>query len=99
MLVELLEPSEAAAEEMLLATCPAFERHHGVRVTAGAVRAAVRASRALRGRHLPDRALDVLDDAACLASAEGQEVTREHALRAARQVALGAGLGSRSSIL
>ncbi|CAK9043258.1 unnamed protein product [Durusdinium trenchii] len=96
VIVELSEPTEAAAEEMLLAMCPAFEQHHGVKVTPEAVRASVRGSRALRGRFLPDRALDVLDDAATLASAEAEAsgtsplCTAEHAIQAARQVALGA---------
>ncbi|CAJ1333345.1 unnamed protein product [Effrenium voratum] len=91
VIVELQEPSEAAAEKMLLSALPAFERHHGVKVTKEAVRASVQGSRALRGRFLPDRALDVLDDAATLASeADGGVCTEEHALQAARKVALGA---------
>jgi len=101
VIVELSEPTEAAAEEMLLAMSPAFEQHHGVKVTPEAVRASVRGSRALRGRFLPDRALDVLDDAATLASAEAAAddsyrtgalplCTADHAIAAAKQVALGA---------
>lgn len=96
VIVELFEPSEEAAEEMLQAMRPVFEQHHGVSVTREAVRAAVVGSRALRGRFLPDRALDVLDDAATLASAEAETpgaipvCTAEHAHKAACQVALGA---------
>eukprot|EP00931_Biecheleriopsis_adriatica_P059260 TRINITY_DN35429_c0_g1_i1.p1 TRINITY_DN35429_c0_g1~~TRINITY_DN35429_c0_g1_i1.p1 ORF type:complete len:507 (+),score=135.62 TRINITY_DN35429_c0_g1_i1:29-1522(+) len=96
VVVELQEPSEASAEEMLLAARPAFEQHHGVVVTPEAVRAAVRSSGVLRGRFLPDRALDVLDDAATLASEEAEKLdeqpvcTAEHARKAAQHAASGA---------
>eukprot|EP00930_Biecheleria_cincta_P094630 TRINITY_DN8596_c0_g1_i1.p1 TRINITY_DN8596_c0_g1~~TRINITY_DN8596_c0_g1_i1.p1 ORF type:complete len:475 (+),score=113.14 TRINITY_DN8596_c0_g1_i1:167-1591(+) len=95
VIVELHEPSEAAAEEMLSALRPAFEQHHGVIVQPEAVRAAVRGSRVLRGRYLPDRALDLLDDAATLASMEAADerpiCTAEHARRAAHQAIAGTG--------
>eukprot|EP00435_Cladocopium_sp_Y103_P057066 s239_g19.t1 len=59
-----------AADAEATAVQPQVEQHHGVKLTPEAVRASVRGSRALRGRFLPDRALDVLDDAATLASAQ-----------------------------
>jgi len=98
VIVELEEPSEAAAEEMLAAMRSSFEQHHRVVLTPEALRAAVRGSRALKGRYLPDRALDILDDAATLASVEGCSdstdgvpvCTADHAIRAASLAAQGA---------
>mmetsp|Transcript_34715 Transcript_34715/g.79573 ORF Transcript_34715/g.79573 Transcript_34715/m.79573 type:complete len:539 (-) Transcript_34715:57-1673(-) len=72
VMLDILEPNEAMAAAMLEASRAAFERHHGVKVLPETVEAAVRGSRVLRGRYLPDRALDVLDDAATLAAIEGQ---------------------------
>mmetsp|Transcript_43147 Transcript_43147/g.101371 ORF Transcript_43147/g.101371 Transcript_43147/m.101371 type:complete len:546 (-) Transcript_43147:60-1697(-) len=73
VVLDILEPSEAAAVEMLQASRPSFEKHHGVKVLPATVEAAVRGSRVLKGRFLPDRALDVLDDAATLAAVEAAQ--------------------------
>lgn len=95
VVVELDEPSEEIAEQMLEGLLPAFERHHGITVQRETLRAAVYNSRLLQGRFLPDRALDILDDAATLASVErtGMEAagkpvcTPEHTRRAAQETA------------
>ncbi|CAK0860742.1 unnamed protein product [Prorocentrum cordatum] len=60
VVVELDEPSEEIAEQMLEGLLPAFERHHDITVQRETLRAAVYNSRMLRGRFLPDRALDIL---------------------------------------
>merc|ERR1712157_323147 len=101
--VDLQEPTEAAAKAMLDAVRPVFESHHGVQVAPGTLEAAVVASRALRGRFLPDRALDILDDAATLASMEAETDTTpvcqvRHAHQAAKE-AISAADSSKFSFL
>merc|ERR1712107_758117 len=78
--IELSEPSNAVAVDMLLGLCPLYERHHKVKITPSIATAAVRLShQMIRGRTLPDKAIDVLDEACCLAVATGhEEVLEEH---------------------
>lgn len=53
---------------MLKALRPRYEKHHGVRITDEALRRAARnASRYITDRHLPDPAIDLMDEAASLA--------------------------------
>jgi len=64
-LVELSEPDEDEAIRILAALQPQYERFHGVTFGEGALAAAVSASgRFLAHRFLPDRALDLIDEAA-----------------------------------
>ena len=59
------EPSEEDAVRMLKALRPRYEAHHGVDIDDGAVEAAVRLSkRYLTDRRLPDKAIDLIDEAA-----------------------------------
>jgi ATP-dependent Clp protease ATP-binding subunit ClpB len=70
--VELQEPSPDVAEEMLRGLCPLYAAHHGVTVEPSVLGVAVRlSSHHIKGRYLPDKAIDVLDEACCLASTEG----------------------------
>jgi ATP-dependent Clp protease ATP-binding subunit ClpC len=63
--VRVDEPTEEASVEILRGIAPAFETYHGVRVTEEAIQAAVRLSvRYLPERHLPDKAIDLMDEAA-----------------------------------
>jgi type VI secretion system protein VasG len=58
------EPDEATACEMLRALAPKLEAHHGVQILDEAVVDAVRLShRYMLDRHLPDKAVSVLDTA------------------------------------
>jgi ATP-dependent Clp protease ATP-binding subunit ClpC len=58
------EPSAEEAIGMLVAVRPEYERHHGVQITDEAVIAAVTLSdRYINDRFLPDKAIDVLDEA------------------------------------
>jgi ATP-dependent Clp protease ATP-binding subunit ClpC len=58
------EPSTEEAIPMLVAVRPEYERHHGVTITDEAVNAAVVLSdRYINDRFLPDKAIDVLDEA------------------------------------
>jgi ATP-dependent Clp protease ATP-binding subunit ClpA len=62
--VEVMAPSEAEALEILKGLKDTFESHHGVKYSLEALEAAVRLSeRHLRDQHLPDKAIDVLDEA------------------------------------
>mmetsp|Transcript_9474 Transcript_9474/g.17986 ORF Transcript_9474/g.17986 Transcript_9474/m.17986 type:complete len:151 (+) Transcript_9474:1-453(+) len=70
--IEVPEPSPAAAVEMLRGLGPRYEAHHGVTIDPGAVEGAVHLSHyRIRGRSLPDKAIDALDEACCLAVAQG----------------------------
>lgn len=59
------EPTPAAAEAILAGLMPRYERYHGVSIPPEAIHAAVELSvRYLPGRYLPDKAIDLLDEAA-----------------------------------
>jgi len=62
--IEVLEPSEAETLAILKGLKGAYEQHHGVTYTDEALEAAVTLSaRHLRDLHLPDKAIDVIDEA------------------------------------
>ena len=68
------EPSPADAETILRGLMPRYERYHGVAIPAEAIHAAVELSvRYLPGRYLPDKAIDLLDEAAAAARILGGE--------------------------
>jgi ATP-dependent Clp protease ATP-binding subunit ClpC len=63
--VTVEEPSEEAAIEVLRGLCSRYEQHHGVTIKDSALTAAVRLSaRYLNDRFLPDKAIDLIDEAA-----------------------------------
>ncbi len=63
--VVIEEPGEEEAIRILRGLCPAYEAHHRVKILDGALVAAVRlASRYVNDRFLPDKAIDVMDEAA-----------------------------------
>ncbi len=63
--VEVEEPTPDEAGQILAGLMPRYERYHGVRIPETTIRAAVRLSvRYLPGRCLPDKAIDLLDEAA-----------------------------------
>ncbi len=63
--VRVREPSAAACREMLMGIKDKYEKHHGVVFEASAVEAAVSlSSRYIADRFLPDKAIDLLDEAA-----------------------------------
>ncbi|GGL72585.1 ATP-dependent Clp protease ATP-binding protein [Deinococcus aerolatus] len=70
--VEVAEPSETDALEILRGLAPRYADHHGVTYTPDALDAAVRLSvRHLRDRFLPDKAIDVIDEAGAARSSAG----------------------------
>ena len=59
------EPSEAEAIEILTGLRDKYEAHHKVKITDGAILAAVKmSSRYIGDRYLPDKAIDLIDEAA-----------------------------------
>ena len=72
------EPTPADAESILRGLMPRYERYHNVAIPAESIHAAVALSvRYLPGRFLPDKAIDLLDEAAAAAriargAAQGQ---------------------------
>ncbi|MFA5055407.1 MAG: AAA family ATPase [Dehalococcoidia bacterium] len=59
------QPSEEVAIEMLRALRPRYESHHRIQITDSAIEAAARLSnRYIADRHLPDKAVDLIDEAA-----------------------------------
>jgi ATP-dependent Clp protease ATP-binding subunit ClpA len=62
--IDVLEPSEDETLEILKGLRPHYEAHHGVSYSDAALEAAVTLSaRHLKDLHLPDKAIDVLDEA------------------------------------
>jgi ATP-dependent Clp protease ATP-binding subunit ClpA len=62
--IEVLEPSEKETIEILQGLKSHYEQHHGVKYSDEAITAAVTlSSRHLKDLHLPDKAIDVLDEA------------------------------------
>ncbi|MCR4300565.1 MAG: AAA family ATPase, partial [Sulfuricaulis sp.] len=62
--IDVTEPSVEETVEILRGLKNRFENHHGVRYTQPALRSAVElAHRYINDRHLPDKAIDVIDEA------------------------------------
>ncbi len=62
--IDVNEPSIEDAIKILKGLKPYFEEHHGVKYTADAIKAAVELSaRYVHDRKLPDKAIDVIDEA------------------------------------
>jgi ATP-dependent Clp protease ATP-binding subunit ClpA len=62
--VDIVEPTPDEALRILQGLAPRYEEHHGVRYTGPALKAAVDlSSRHLNDRFLPDKAIDVMDEA------------------------------------
>ncbi len=78
--VSVEEPSEQDTVEILKGLRPKYEEHHRVSISDGAIEAAVRmSSRYISDRFLPDKAIDLIDEAASrlrLRSAEPTDAVR-----------------------
>ena len=62
--VDVLEPSVEQTIEILKGLKSRFETHHGIKYSAAALTSAVElSSRFINDRHLPDKAIDVIDEA------------------------------------
>ncbi len=63
-LIRVYEPSLSVATEMLTKIKQKYEKHHGVMISDEAISAAVKLSdRYITERYLPDKAIDVIDEA------------------------------------
>jgi len=63
--VFVTEPSVETTIEMLKGLRPRYEAHHKIKISAAALEAAARLSqRYIADRHLPDKAIDLIDEAA-----------------------------------
>ncbi len=66
--VRVEQPDESAALTILLGLRPKFEQHHHAEITDAALDAAVKlSSRYMTDRNLPDKAIDLIDEAAARA--------------------------------
>ncbi|WP_338327702.1 AAA family ATPase, partial [Rosenbergiella nectarea] len=62
--IDIVEPSLDETVKIITGLKPKYEKHHDVRYTAKAIRAAVElAVKYINDRHLPDKAIDVIDEA------------------------------------
>jgi ATP-dependent Clp protease ATP-binding subunit ClpA len=62
--IDVIEPTVQQTIEILKGLKSRFEEHHGVRYSASAIQAAAELSaRFINDRHLPDKAIDVIDEA------------------------------------
>jgi ATP-dependent Clp protease ATP-binding subunit ClpA len=65
--VEIAEPTAQETQEILRGLKKYYEEHHGVTYTRAALRAAADLSaRYINDRHLPDKAIDVIDEAGAI---------------------------------
>jgi len=71
--IDLQEPSAAEALEILKGLSSRYEQHHNVKFTAEALESAVQlAVKHLPQRHLPDKAIDVIDEAGAQQRLDGK---------------------------
>jgi len=72
--VEVAEPSIPETVQILMGLRSRYEEHHGITFTKTAIEhAASLASRHLRDHRLPDKAIDLLDEAGATAALEGRK--------------------------
>ncbi|NCC24513.1 MAG: ATP-dependent Clp protease ATP-binding subunit ClpA [Deltaproteobacteria bacterium] len=72
--VEVLEPSESESVAILTGLKPHYEAFHGISYRPSAIQAAVElAARHLKDRYLPDKAIDVMDEAGAVFRLSGKK--------------------------
>ena len=82
------EPTPAQAETILKGLIGRYEQYHRVSIPASTIRAAVELSvRYLPGRYLPDKAIDLLDEAASRLRIAGEERQQENLVLEPQDVA------------
>ena len=75
--IDVPEPTVEEAVQILNGLKSHYEKHHNVRYTAAAIRAAVELSaRYINDRYLPDKAIDVMDEAGVAAQLRASGATR-----------------------
>lgn len=77
--VDILEPTIAEAKEIIRGILPHYEKYHGVQYTADAVDASVElTAKYMHEKFLPDKAIDMIDEAGALFSKDGNGGTVTH---------------------
>jgi ATP-dependent Clp protease ATP-binding subunit ClpA len=72
--IDVAEPTQEEAVQILSGLKSYYEKHHNVRYTNAAIRAAVELSaRYINDRYLPDKAIDVLDEAGVAGHLRGKK--------------------------
>lgn len=72
--VDVDEPTPTIAITILQGIQPAYEKYHGVKYTNDAIQGAVNLSvRYIADRYLPDKAIDLMDQAGAIAAANGRQ--------------------------
>lgn len=80
-IVSVSEPDEEACIKMVMTVKKYYEGHHGIIITEDAVKAAVSiAVRCIPNRKLPDKAIDLLDEACSEAVMRNQSVIDEESI-------------------
>lgn len=90
--IDLYEPDLAETTKILSGLAPVYETFHKVKITKGAIKAAAELSaKYIKESFLPDKAIDVLDEAATIIklrkSAEERIVKRVHIEKAVARIA------------
>ena len=76
--VQVGEPSQEASLEILKGLREKYEKHHSLQITDEALEAAVKLSaRYINDRFLPDKAIDLMDEAASRVRMETEEISPE----------------------
>ena len=85
--VEVTEPSAAETTQILLGLKSRYETHHGVTYSAEAIAgAALLAERYMKDRKLPDKAIDLLDEAGAAVALRGPVAVAEGEVPVPREV-------------
>ncbi len=86
------EPTEEQTKAILNGLKERYEKHHGVLITPGAISAAVELSvRFMADRQLPDKAIDLMDEACAMARLSSAEENDPASLRRRIEAAANAG--------
>src|SRR6516162_1865022 len=76
--IEISEPSQEDAVKILQGLKPHYEKHHGVRYSNSAIRAAVKLSaKHINDRRLPDQPIDVIDEIGAAVKIQPEEKRRK----------------------
>jgi ATP-dependent Clp protease ATP-binding subunit ClpA len=80
--IDIVEPSVAESEKILMGLRPYYEEFHGVKYQPSAISAAVELSaRHINDRCLPDKAIDVIDEAGAIFVLSGEKNRRKSVTR------------------
>jgi len=80
--IDIVEPTVAESEKILMGLKPYYEEFHGVKYQPSAISAAVELSaRHINDRYLPDKAIDVIDEAGAIFVLSGEKNRRKSVTR------------------